>query len=175
MLAAQQNTDIAVRAILATSSGDRAEIDATTHLEWTNRESGAEPVACRGSGPDAQWATSLWLHSAFPDVRHEIRQVVADGDLVVAHTVMSGTQLGPFIVHDQHARVKRVFTPTGKQSTVTQTHWIRIREGLCIEHWANRDDQGMAEQLGWIPPSPLFLLRCARATRRARRAQQKSS
>jgi hypothetical protein len=25
-----------------------------------------------------------------------------------------------------------------------------VADGLVIEHWANRDDQGMAEQLGWV-------------------------
>ena len=38
----------------------------------------------------------------------------------------------------------------------------------AVEHWANRDDMGTAAQLGWVPPSPLYLLRMARAKRRAR-------
>ena len=46
---------------------------------------------------------------------------------------------------------------------------IRVKDGLVIEHWANRDDLGTAGQLGWIPPTPGFLLRCHLATRRARR------
>ena len=40
---------------------------------------------------------------------------------------------------------------------------------MVIEHWANRDDLGNATQLGWIPPTPIFLLRMLLATRRARR------
>ena len=39
-----------------------------------------------------------------------------------------------------------------------------MRDGLVAEHWAVRDDQGMALQLGWVPPSPWYLLRCAVAT-----------
>ena len=35
---------------------------------------------------------------------------------------------------------------------------------------AVRDDQGMAIQLGWIPPSLGFLFRCHQATKRARAA-----
>jgi hypothetical protein len=38
-----------------------------------------------------------------------------------------------------------------------------------IEHWANRDDQGTAMQLGWVPPSPWYLVKMALATRRARK------
>jgi hypothetical protein len=54
----------------------------------------------------------------------------------------------------------------------TQSHWFRLEDGRIIEHWANRDDLGMARQLGWIPPSPGYLLRMARAKRQARRRPQ---
>ena len=46
---------------------------------------------------------------------------------------------------------------------------LRMRDGLVIEHWANRDDLGMGQQLGWNPPTPLYLARMLVATRRARR------
>ena len=52
---------------------------------------------------------------------------------------------------------------------VTQTHWFRLAGDKISEHWANRDDMGSARQLGWIPPSPLYLLRMVLATRRVRR------
>ena len=48
-------------------------------------------------------------------------------------------------------------------------HWFRVADGKVIEHWANRDDLGTAMQLGWTPPSPLYLVRMLLATRRARR------
>jgi hypothetical protein len=34
----------------------------------------------------------------------------------------------------------------------------------------NRDDLGMAVELGWVPLTPIYLLRSALAKRRARRA-----
>ena len=39
-----------------------------------------------------------------------------------------------------------------------------MRDGQVIEHWANRDDMGTALQLGWIPPSPVYLVRMARVS-----------
>ena len=36
-----------------------------------------------------------------------------------------------------------------------------------IEHWANRDDLGTALQLGWVPPTPLYLARALFAKRKA--------
>ena len=44
-----------------------------------------------------------------------------------------------------------------------------MSDGKVAEHWANRDDLGMGQQLGWNPPTPLYLARMLLATRRARR------
>ncbi|MGV9826736.1 MULTISPECIES: ester cyclase [unclassified Gordonia (in: high G+C Gram-positive bacteria)] len=161
-------TDVALRSLVDIGAGTRESFDAHIHPDATNREAHQEPPECRGRGPEAFWATALWLRAAFPDVTHEAHEVVAHDDLVVVHATMSGTHRGPFVVYDDAGNVERAFAPTGRTFTVTQTHWFRIRDGLCVEHWANRDDQGMAGQLGWIPPSPAYLLRCALATRRAR-------
>jgi hypothetical protein len=45
---------------------------------------------------------------------------------------------------------------------------MRVHEEKIIDHWANRDDQGMAMQAGWVPPSLPYLIRMARALRQAR-------
>jgi hypothetical protein len=42
-----------------------------------------------------------------------------------------------------------------------------LRAAFADPHY--RDDLGMARQLGWIPPSPAYLIRMARAKRRAAR------
>jgi predicted ester cyclase len=94
--------------------------------------------------------------------------VVAEGDLVVVHNTMSGRHTGPMVTYDQ-GRIEQVMPPTGRRFATKQSHWLRIQDGKVIEHWANRDDIGTAKQLGWVPPSPLFLLRSALATRRLRR------
>jgi len=60
--------------------------------------------------------------------------------------------------------------PTNKTFAVTQSHWLRIEDGTITEHWDNRDDIGMSKQLGWIPPTPAYLLKMARAKRRAKRS-----
>ena len=70
---------------------------------------------------------------------------------------MVGRQSGPFITYDESAAVKQAMPPKGKTFSVTQSHWFRVAEGKVVEHWANRDDLGLAEQLGWIPPTPAYL------------------
>ena len=62
------------------------------------------------------------------------------------------------------------FLPTGKSFAITQSHWFRIEDEMIVEHWVNREDLGMAKQLGWIPPTPVYLFRMARARRAAERA-----
>jgi len=98
----------------------------------------------------------------------EVEHVVADRDLVVLHTAMCGRHVNTFVSYDETGRPAQAFPATGKSFAVTQTHWLRLRDGKVFEHWANRDDLAQAAQLGWLPPTPAYLLRMARALRQAR-------
>ena len=135
-----------------------------------NREQVDEPPAARGEGPRAWHPVAVWLHGAFSELRWEVHDSVVEGDLVAVHVTMSGVHTGDFVTYDADAEVDAVFPPTRKRFGVTQTLWLRIADGQIIEHWANRDDLGMAMQLGWAPPTPVYLLRMALAKRRAQRA-----
>ncbi len=160
---------MAEAAVSAVLGGTLDDLVALVHPEATNREAAAEPPATRGRGPRAFHATGEWLRTAFSDLAWTTGQSIAEDDLVVTYGTMSGRHTGDFVAWTEDAQVDRVFVATGRTFTVRQVHFQRVRDGLVIEHWAVRDDQGMAVQAGWIPPSPLFLLRCARATRAARR------
>jgi predicted ester cyclase len=162
---------IALRSIELMATGTPDEFEEIIDPGFVNHEAKDEPPESRQShGPAAAYATALWLRDAFADLRWDIHEVVAERDLVVVHCTMSGRHVGPFTGYDERARVKEVFPPTGETFATTQTHWLRIADGKAVEHWANRDDLGTAEQLGWVPPSPLYLARMAIAKRRARRA-----
>jgi predicted ester cyclase len=163
--------EAATAGLLVMPGGDLDDFRRTFHPDAFNRESSHEPPATRGRGPEALYATALWLRAALGTFRFEIHETVTAGDLVAQHVTMSGVHSGDFVAYDEDGRVARAFPATGRPFAVTQTHWQRIRDGLVVEHWANRDDQGMAMQAGWVPPTPLYLLKCARATARARRAQ----
>ncbi len=161
--------DLARRSLRLMEDWDDAFAATVVHPGCTNREAAQEPPAARGRGRAAMRATYDWLHDAYADLAWEVLDVVAEGDLVVAHVVMRGRHTGPFVVYDAQGHVERAFAPTGRTFATTQTHWFRVADGLMVEHWANRDDLGQAVELGWVPPSPAFLLRSALATRRARR------
>jgi ketosteroid isomerase-like protein len=160
---------VALRSFDLMRDGTLADFEALIHPDAVNHEAKDEPPESRGRGPRPFYATALWLRDAFADLDWEIHTVVAEGDLVVVHCTMTGRHVRTFVAYDEDARVADAFPATGKPFASTQTHWLRIADGRLIEHWANRDDLGMAMQLGWAPPSPLYLLRMALAKRRARR------
>ncbi|CAM3819242.1 hypothetical protein GCM10009799_41670 [Nocardiopsis rhodophaea] len=166
--------DICRLQFAAMRKGDLAEFQEHVHPEATNHEAKDEPLACRGKGPAAFHATALMLRHVFADLDWEVHTVVVDGDLTVAHTTLHGRQVGTFYDYDARGRVRSAFPPTGRGCAVTQTHWWRMADGAMIEHWANRDDLGMAQQLGWIPPRPTYLVRMALALRQARRSEARN-
>lgn len=161
--------EVALKSLELMEHGTREQFEEVFHPEMVNHEAKDEPPASRQPGPAGAYATAVWLRDAFADLRWEVHEVVAERDLVVIHCTMSGRHVKPFVSYDEHARVKEVFPPTGRRFATTQTHWIRVTDGRFAEHWANRDDLGTAEQLGWVPPSPAYLVRMALAKRRARR------
>ncbi|HEY5854663.1 MAG TPA: ester cyclase [Aldersonia sp.] len=161
---------LAQRSIEIMATGTRADFDAVVHPAAVNREGDAEPPEARGTGPAAWYATAEWLRAAFADLHYDIDDCVVEGDLVAVRTTMTGRHVGPFVIYDEDADVKQAFPPTGRSFAVTQSHWLRISDGKVIEHRANRDDMAMAEQLGWVPPSPVYLFKMAAARRAARRS-----
>jgi predicted ester cyclase len=161
---------VAVRSIHIMADGDRADFDAVVHPRAVDRENAVQPPSSRVAGPAGFHATARWLRAAFADLRYDIHHVVADGDLVAVSSTMNGRHVAPIVLYADDGRVDTAFPPTGKAFAATQSHWFRIEDGKVIEHWANRDDLGQAKQLGWVPPTPLYLLRMARAKGRAKRA-----
>lgn len=159
----------AIDAITAMADGSLAEIERLFAPNATNREADTEPPACRVPGPMGMHATALWLRAAYSDLAFDIHCTVTEGDLVAVHCTMRGRHTGPFVTYRQDGTVGDVFPATGRTFAVTHTHWLRFANDTIIEHWANRDDIGQAIQLGWIPPTPRYLLRMAGAKRRAKR------
>jgi predicted ester cyclase len=158
---------VALRSFALMRDGTLADFEALIHPDAVNHEAKDEPPASRGRGPRPFHATALWLREAFADLDWDIHTTVVEGDLAVVHCTMTGRHVDAFVAFDAEARVADAFPPTGKRFAVTQTHWMRVAGGRLIEHWANRDDLGMAMQLGWAPPSPRYLVRMALAKRRA--------
>ena len=82
------------------------------------------------------------LRVAFPDLKMEIKDVMADGDRVVVRAMMTGTHRGP--LQFTHFPIEA----TGKRVESEQIHILRVANGKIVEHWGGRDDVGMFRQLG---------------------------
>jgi predicted ester cyclase len=60
-----------------------------------------------------------WMHTAFPDLRYDIEDIITEGDKVATFVTFSGTHTGPLGDLD----------PTGRQVSVKQAHWFRLADG----------------------------------------------
>ena len=81
------------------------------------------------------------MHTAFPDVKMEVHDMVAEGDKVVARLTMSGTQQGEFAG----------MPASGKSMSISVIDIVRFADGKAVEHWGVTDAAAMMEQLGHAP------------------------
>ena len=173
MTAPSLSTDpiaLAVRALHAMATGDPAEFELLYHPDAVDQENIVQPPSSRVPGPAGVHATALWLRAAFADLHYDVHQAIAHDALVALHSTMHGRHTAPIAFYAADGSLDSVFPPTGKPFAMTQSHWFTIADSRINEHWANRDDLGMARQLGWIPPTPTYLFKMTRAKRRALRS-----
>jgi predicted ester cyclase len=78
------------------------------------------------------------FYAAFPDLRHEIEQVVADPDTVVVRFVLHGTHTGAFFS----------IPPTQKRIKVAAHVILRVRDGKVSDLYGIFDEAGMLRQIG---------------------------
>lgn len=107
---------------------------------YVNYDTGLVPVP---GGPEDMKQTVKMVTAAFPDNRHKIEDMMAEGDKVMARVTLTGTNDGPFMG----------MPPTGKEIEVSEIHIYRLKDGKAIEHRVGRDDLGAMRQIGVIPDS----------------------
>ena len=78
---------------------------------------------------------------AFPDLRHTVDEIVAEGDTVAARWSVRGTHRGDF----------QGIAPTGKQVQVSGTTVHHMMNGRIMETWLTFDTMDLLQQLGAIP------------------------
>lgn len=84
------------------------------------------------------------VRSAFPDLRMEVREMLADDDLVAVRVIATGTHEGEFMG----------MSSSGRRIEVQVFDIFRIRDGQVTEHWGLMDAMTMMQQLGGVPEFP---------------------
>lgn len=95
-----------------------------------------------GQAPGAAGARQIYdmYRTAFPDLRVEIHDLVAEDDLVVVRATFTGTSRGPLMGAP----------PTGKPVQIASMVIVRLRDGLFVERWEQMDLLGLMLQLGVV-------------------------
>jgi steroid delta-isomerase-like uncharacterized protein len=92
-----------------------------------------------------QFYTAAW--SAFPDLHHDILDIVTEGeDKVAVHYNIIGTHKGEL----------QGIPPTGKEVSFGAMDFIILIDGKVAEEWEIADTMGLMQQIGAIPSAPPF-------------------
>ena len=94
------------------------------------------------SGPEGYKEYIAPFRTAFPDLKHIIKDMVAAGDKVSARFTFPGT----------HKSALLGIAPTGKQVVFTCIAIYHIGNGKIGEAWVEDDGLGLMQQLGAVPP-----------------------
>jgi predicted ester cyclase len=80
--------------------------------------------------------------AAFPDLRCEIDDLIAEGDRVAVRNRLMGTHRGEFVA-----------PPTGRWVEFRSVDIVRLVDGRIVEHWGLTDALTFLRQIGQLPGS----------------------
>lgn len=92
------------------------------------------------TGPEAMKKYVSANKDAFPDVKFNVEDQIAEGDKVVTRISFTATHKGEF----------RGIAPTSKSVTATGTSIVKIVNGKIVEGWTDWDALGLMQQLGAV-------------------------
>ena len=81
------------------------------------------------------------LMGAFPDLKFEVDEMVAEGEDIVVRWTARGTNTGDYFG----------MPATDRPIEITGMNTWNTRDGQAVEGWVNRDDMLMMQQLGVVP------------------------
>ena len=118
------------------NKGNLAVADEVFAVNFVNHS----PAA--GTTPDREGIKQYitMLHTAFPDFRGTIEDLISEKDKVVVRLMCRGTHRGEFMG----------ISPTGRQASVTAISILRFADGKVVERWNDTDNLGMMQQLGVV-------------------------
>jgi nogalonic acid methyl ester cyclase / aklanonic acid methyl ester cyclase len=140
----ENNINTVRRVAEAFNTGNLSNVSEYISPRYFNHESQVDPVRGQLRGPAEFIDTVENLRIAFPDLRHQEQDIIAQNDTVISVLNVTGTNTGNFFI----------LPPTGNKISYEAVHIYRIGEdGKIVEHKAIRDDLTSLAQLGVVKPS----------------------
>jgi predicted ester cyclase len=135
------NKDVIRRLLADVDRGDADVVERYYAPEYVDHT--PSPIRRQAPGREGVRQAIELFRRAFPDTRHTVEDLLAEGDRVVARITARATHTGELFGHP----------PTGRVVTLTGITIYRIVGGRIVERWAEHGT-GVLEQLGIAPPEP---------------------
>jgi steroid delta-isomerase-like uncharacterized protein len=97
-----------------------------------------DPAPGQVAGPDGYRSLFTEMRRAFPDMKVEVAELVADEEAIAFAYTFTGTQNGPLMGNP----------PTGKSVKIRGLQISKFRDGKMVERWGSSDQLGMLQQIG---------------------------
>ena len=136
-MSTEQNKALVQRMIQLQVDGDLNTVDQVFAPNWVDHN----PPMPLPQGYEGFKQLTMAFRSAFPGMRIEIKDILAEGDKVAARLHFRGTNSGSF----------QGMPPTGKTVEFTATGIFRVVDGKVTDNWVNLDMLGLLQQLGIVP------------------------
>ena len=121
-------------------AGDRGDLDFFDEVLHPDVVVHA-PLGLTTRGPTEE--KSVWRDAldAMPNIHHELQDVISEGSLIAARSVVTGTLESDFAG----------IPATGQSFEIDQGLFARVQDGKIIEAWEIVDTASLLRQLGAIP------------------------
>lgn len=122
---------------IMTSGGDLSGLDKIIAADYVDHHPmpGMEPTR------DGLKKAFAEMRIGWPDMKWNYKHIWADGDIVIGHYDMTGTNTGPMMG----------MPATNKKINISGVDIVRFKDGMAVEHWMYSEEMKMMTQLGLMP------------------------
>lgn len=118
----------------AINGGDLQEMRNLVAANCTDHD----PATGQVAGPEGYINFFTMMRTAFPDMKVDVEQLVADDECVSFAYKLTGTHRGNFMG----------FPATEKNIKVRGMQISKFKDGVMVERWGSTDESGLLKQIG---------------------------
>ena len=133
------SSSVVFRSLAAGDAGDLDAFDALLHPDVVIHA----PAGLSTSSADDEKAVWRDALAAMPDLRHDVQEVIVDGDVEMARVVVTGTLTATF----------GGIEGTGRSFHIDQAVVTHLRDGKVAEAWEIADIAALVAQVSAADPA----------------------